>query len=61
MKNIKMDESAVCLAEEAITRSGDEARFSVDAPIGSFHILMAFHVPADVHIEEKVKIFGYYT
>lgn len=56
-----MDESAVCLAEEAITRSGDEARFSVDAPIGSFHILMAFHVPADVHIEEKVKIFGYYT
>lgn len=53
MKKIKMDESAVCLAEEAITLSGDEALFSEDAPTGSFQILMAFHVPADVYTQMR--------
>jgi hypothetical protein len=48
---IKMDEFVVArLAEEATTRSGEDALFAVDdddvASTGSFHILIAFHVPA---------------
>lgn len=43
-----MDESAR-LAEEATTRSGEDALLAVDddvASTGSFQILIAFHVPA---------------
>lgn len=46
---IKMDESPGLLAEEATTRSGEDALLAVDddvASTGSFQILMAFHVPA---------------
>ncbi len=45
---IKMDESGR-LAEEATTRSGEDALLAVDddvASTGSFQILIAFHVPA---------------
>lgn len=44
----KQCEQSTRHAEEATTLSGDEARLVVDdeeTPTGSFHILMAFHVP----------------
>ena len=62
---IKMDEFVVArLAEEATTRSGEDALFAVDdddvASSGSFHILIAFHVPAATNIRresEKKKLY----
>ena len=61
---IKMDEFVVArLAEEATTRSGEDALFAVDdddvASSGSFHILIAFHVPAATNIRRESEKKNY--
>ena len=58
---IQIDESARFAEDEATTRSGEDARFAVDdddvASTGSFHILIAFHVPAANRRESENNIW----
>ena len=56
--NSEMCESTRHAEEVATTLSGDEARFVVDevTPIGSFQILMAFHVPAMGKKSENILV-----